>query len=156
MQNRSPLTNVTISDELTLLTDEDQTGIPGDDNTSPPTTATATPPSASAAADRVGSSSIHSRSSASVGQLKGAFEFEVWCACGGRAEDEVGRSASKHARCMPSLMLRLCVRARACACACVFVHACGSRIHQRLQTPSLPACLPLSLTRSVSRLHRFP
>jgi hypothetical protein len=163
MQNRSPLTNVTISDELTLLTDEDQTGIPGDDNsTSQPTTATATPPSASAAADRVGShltSSIHPRSSASVGQLKGAFEFEVWCACGGRAADGVGRSASKHARCMPSLMLRLCVRARACARACVFAHACGSRINQHLslQTPSHAirlTCTQISVARAAAEASR--
>jgi hypothetical protein len=81
VQNRSPLTNVTISDELTLLTDEDYTGPPGDENaTPPPTAANATPPSA-AAADRVGphlTSSVHTpRSVASVRQLKGAFEFEV-------------------------------------------------------------------------------
>ncbi len=156
MQNRSPLTNVTISDELTLLTDEDQTGTPGDNNTSPSTTATATPPSAAAAADRVGSHltpSIHLRSSASVGQLKDAFEFEVWCACGGRAEDGVGRSTSKHARCMPSLMLCEHVRARMRACwrmhvalestsACKLKTPCDTPYHPSLPVSLSPSRLP--------------
>ena len=153
-QNRSPLTNVTISDELTLLTDEDYTGPPGDENvTPPPAAANATPPS-DAAADRVGShltSGVHTPlSSASVGQIKGAFEFEVW---------RKGRvwNGETHGQARKSKRARLaCVyqRVRVCTGAC----ASGSRINhacvihdliarpgalhaiaEKLNTPTLPA-----------------